>query len=48
MLLPMDWDIECCKKRRPNQLTLNVEWWTLKDVELKTDYGECVGGKRIV
>ena len=35
-------DSECSKKRRPEQVTLKIELWRLKEVQLKADWRDCV------
>ena len=45
-VLVLDWDIKCSKRRVPEQVTLNIKWWRLKEENLKIQFREKVLSER--
>ena len=45
-VLVLDWDINCSKRRVPEQVTPKIKWWRLKEENLKIQFREKVLNER--
>ena len=47
-MLVLDCEIKCSKRRIPEQVTLKIKWWRLKEDNLKIQFRKKVLGERIM
>ena len=48
LLVFVDWEIKCSKRRIPEHVTLNIKWWRLKEDNLKIQFREVLGERRLL
>ena len=46
LLVFVDWEIKCSKRRIPEHVTPKIKWWRLKEDSLKIQFRDKVLGER--